>query len=63
MQVQDLSFLVDSMGDSAFSQKFKKLSRSLCEVSVAIRELSITSHSGGEKYAGHGFTELSGSAI
>ena len=35
MQVQDLSFLVESLGNNAFSQRFKKLSRSLCEVNAS----------------------------
>lgn len=34
VQVQDLSYLVDSMGDGIFSARYKSLSRNLCEVSL-----------------------------
>ena len=32
LQVQDLSYLVKSMGDDAFSKRYQKLSQGLCEV-------------------------------
>lgn len=32
MQVQDLSYLVQAMGNDPFSQRYRKLSQGLCEV-------------------------------
>ena len=34
LQVQDLSYLVRSMGDDAFSKRYQKLSQGLCEVTL-----------------------------
>ena len=41
VQVQDLTYLADSMGGSAFSQRFKALSAGLCEVGPAVRLLLV----------------------
>ena len=32
MQVQDLSYLVQAMGNDLFSQRYRKLSQGLCQV-------------------------------
>lgn len=39
LQVQDLSYLVTSMGNDPFSKRYRKLSQGLCEVQPALCHL------------------------
>ena len=43
VQVQDLSYLVQAMGNDPFSQRYRKLSLGLCEVQCNLTNVCIMS--------------------
>lgn len=53
LQVQNLSYLVQAMGNDAFSKRYRKLSQGLCEVSSVPAFMMVQQQKPGLQFSWH----------